>query len=144
VRRVGWALLLLAGCVTPDLALECDHHASSSNEGRWCAAHRDLVLRFVRATGDPDGRRSRLHWFRSIFFPAVEKASSEDVVAQLVASMEKETPTFVRIFQQEHLWAVRDTGELNPDRRLPLMLAGFRHAIVVLDRELVGGRQGER
>lgn len=132
-------LLLLAGCAA-DPALECDGVSTSSPEGIWCGAHRDILLRFVRSTSDVDGRRARLAWFRKAFYAAIEKTEHEDVVMGLVASLEKEMPTFTKLFQQEHFWAVRDTGEMNPDRRLPLMKAGFRHAMAVLEREGYGTR----
>lgn len=135
-------LLALAGCAA-DPALECDGHASSRPEHLWCAAHRDIVLRFVKSTSDVDGRRARLEWFRSTFYVGIAKLPTEDAVLERVASIEKEMPGFARLFQQEHLWAVRDGGELNPDLRLPLMMAGFRHAVVQLDREL-NPRQGVR
>ena len=140
--RRAVALLLLAGCAA-DPALECDGHSSSRPEGVWCAAHRDILLRFVRSTSDVDGRRARLQWFRSSFYPAIEKLESEDAISARVAGMEKEMPGFARLCGQEHFWAVRDCGELNPDLRLPLMKAGFRHAMALLDRELNPG-QGER
>ncbi len=135
-------LFALAGCAA-DPALECDLHASSRPEHLWCAAHRDIVLRFVSSTSDVDGRRARLEWFRSTFYTGIAKLATEDAVLERVASLEKEMPGFARLFQQEHLWAVRDGGELNPDLRLPLMKAGFRHAVALLDREL-NPRPGER
>lgn len=145
MRRFAAALLALLGaCVAPDPELECDRYATSSPQSRWCGAHRDLVLRFVRMPTDVDGRRARLEWVRSTFYPAVAKATSEDTITALVATLEKEMPTFTRIFNQEHFWAERDAGELNPDLRLPLMLGGFRHAVALLERELHGDRYGSR
>ena len=143
-RPAALLMALLGGCLAPDPLLECDHHASGSAETLWCGAHRDAILRFVRLPADDDGRRSRLEWVRSTFYPAAAKASSEETVAILVSTLEKEMPTFTRIFSQEHFWAMRDTGEMKSELRLPLMLAGFRHAIGVLDRELNPAPQGSR
>lgn len=131
--RAAALLVLVAGCAA-DPSLECD--AQGGDAGLWCRAHRDAVLRFVRSTSDADGRRARLEWFRSTFYPAILKVENDDTIHQLVLSMEKEMPTFVRLYSQEHFWAVRDCGQLNPDLRGPLMKAGFRHAIAELEREL--------
>jgi hypothetical protein len=133
VRRAAALCLALAGCAA-DPALECD--ARTGDEALWCRAHKDVVLRFVRSTNDVDGRRARLAWFRASFYPKIEKVESEDAITQAVVALEKEMPSFCRIYQQEHLWAGRDTGLMNPDRRLPLLKAGFRHAAVELEREL--------
>ncbi len=135
-------LLVLAGCAV-DPAMECDLHAASRPEHLWCASHRDIVLRFVKSTSDPDGRRARLEWFRSSFYTGIVKIESEDLILERVASLEKEMPGFARLFRQEHLWASRDCGDLNPDLRVPLMKSGFRHAVALLDRDL-NPRQGER
>lgn len=132
MRRAA-ILLVLAGCAA-DSALECD--AQGGDAGLWCRAHKDVVLRFVRSTTDADGRRARLNWIRSTFYPAIAKVDNDDTIHQLVLSMEKEMPTFTGIYKQERLWAVRDAGHLNPDLRGPLMKAGFRHAVAELEREL--------
>jgi hypothetical protein len=135
VLRAALALsgVALAGCAA-DPSLECDAHGGS--EGLWCRAHKDLVTRFVRSTNDVEGRRARLQWFRASFYPKIARLESEDAITQAVVSLEKEMPTFFRLYQQEHLWASRDTGEMNPDRRVPLLKAGFRHAVAELEREL--------
>ena len=135
MARAALALAVLAGCAG-DPALECDRYAASSSEGLWCAAHRNIVLRFVRSTTDLDGRRARLNWFRSTFYAAIAKTDNADTIHQLALSLEKEMPTFHGIYTQEHLWAVRDRGPMNPDLLGPLMKAGFRHAVVELEREL--------
>lgn len=126
-------LAALAGCAA-DPALECE--AYGGDAALWCRAHKDALLRFVRSTTDADGRRARLNWIRSTFYPAIAKVESEDTIHQLVLSLEKEMPTFTGFYKQEHLWAVRDCGHLNPDLRGPLMKAGFRHAVAELEREL--------
>lgn len=143
-RAAGVLLVLLGACASAHPELECDRFAGSSQEARWCGAHRDAILRFVRQTSDVDGRRARLQWVRGTFYPAVVQADSEDVVVALVRSLEKEMPTFTRLFDQEHFWAVRDCGEMNPDHRLPLLLGGIRHAVALLDRELNPAPQGAR
>jgi hypothetical protein len=134
VRR-ALALLLVAGCAA-DPALECERYAESSPEHLWCSAHKNAVLRFVRSTSDLDGRRARLNWFRSSFYAAIAKTENEETIHQLALSLEKEMPTFYGIYTQEHLWAVRDRGPMNPDLLGPLMKAGFRHAVAELEREL--------
>jgi hypothetical protein len=134
------ALALVAGCAG-DPALECERHSATSPEGVWCSAHKNAVLRFVRSTTDVDGRRARLKWFRFEFYPAIAKVENADTIHQLALSLEKEMPTFHRFYTQEHLWAVRDTAGMNPDLRAPLMKAGFRHAVVELERELHPARE---
>ncbi|HEX7901791.1 MAG TPA: hypothetical protein VF950_28800 [Planctomycetota bacterium] len=133
--RRGVSILLLAGCAG-DPALECERYSASSAEGAWCAAHRNAVLRFVRSTTDVEGRRARLKWFRFEFYPAIAKTDRMDTIHELALSLEKEMPTFHRFYTQEHLWAVRDSSQMNPDLFGPLMKAGFRHAVVELEREL--------
>lgn len=133
MKRWILALPLLAACAA-DPALECDTHGGQA--ALWCHAHRNAVLRYVRSTSDLDGRRSRLNWIRSTFYPSVQKVEKDDVLHALILTLEKEMPAFVRIYEQEHFWAVRDTGELNPELRGPLMKKGFRHAVVELEREL--------
>ena len=99
------------------------------------AAHRDAVLRFVRIPEDADGRRARLEWFRQ-FHAAVSGTRREEVISDAVRAFEKEMPTWVRLYDQEHLWASRDTNLPADERRARLILEGFRHAIEELEREL--------
>jgi len=133
VRLWVLALPVLAACAS-DPSLECDSQGGQA--AVWCHAHKNAVLRFVRSTSDLDGRRSRLNWFRSTFYPSVQKLEKDDVIHALIMTLEKEMPTFVRLYEQEHFWAARDSGELNPDLRGPLMKTGFRHAVAELEREL--------
>ena len=138
-------LLALAGCAG-DPALECERYSATSNEGLWCAAHKNAVLRFVRSTTDVEGRRARLKWFRFEFYPAIAKTDSMDTIHELALTLEKEMPTFCRFYTQEHLWAVRDTGELNPVVRGPLMkalgtaqerIAAFKYALMTDDEDAI-------
>ena len=138
--RRGLAILIVAGCAS-DPGLECERYSASSPQGLWCAAHKNAALRFVRSTNDVDGRRARLSWFRSTFYAAIAKTENADTIHQLAMSVEKEMPTFHRFYAQEHLWAVRDAGPMNPDLQGPLMKAGFRHAVVELERELHPARE---
>lgn len=133
MRRWILALPLWAGCAA-DPALECDGHGGQA--ALWCHAHKNAVLRFVRSTSDLDGRRSRLNWFRSAFYPSLQKLEKDDEIHALVMTLQKEMPTFVRIYEQERFWAARDSGELAPDLRGPLVKKGFRHAVAELEREL--------
>ena len=135
MRYAGLLLLAAAGCAAPDPALPCDAWPPSSDQGRYCAAHRDAVLRFVRIPEDPDGRRARLDWMRK-FYAAVEKTRREEVITQAAMGFEKEMPTWVRLYDQEHYWASRDTHIPSEEQRARLILDGFRHAITVLEREL--------
>lgn len=128
------ALPLIAACAAADPALECEGYAGE--RALWCHAHKNALLRFARSTSDLDGRRSRLNWLRSTFYPAIHKVENDDAIHALIMTLEKEMPTFVRLYEQERFWAVRDSGQLNPDLRGPLMKAGFRHAIAELEREL--------
>ena len=138
MRRLVPLLAALAGCAA-DPPLECDRQTGEA--AVWCHAHKEAVLRFVRSTTDVEGRRARLQWFRATFYPAIAKVENADTIHQLVLTMEKEMPTFSKIYQREHLWAVRDCGQLNPDLLGPLMKAGFRHAVVELERELHPARE---
>jgi hypothetical protein len=136
VRGLPFLLALLAACASPDPELCCDAYPPASDEARYCTAHRDAVLRFVRTPGDPDARRGRLEWFRK-FHAAVSKTRHEEIITQSVMAFEKEMPTWVRIYDQEHFWASRDTNLPGDERRARLILEGFRHAVVELDRELM-------
>jgi hypothetical protein len=129
------AVLSLAACASPDPELPCEAWPPSSDPGRYCAAHRDAVLRFVRIPEDPEARRARLEWFRK-FYAAVEKTRRDEVITQAVMAFEKEMPNWVRIYDQEHFWASRDTHIASDELRASLILGGFRHAMVVLEREL--------
>ena len=70
------------------------------------------------------------------FYPAIAKTENMDTIHELALSLEKEMPTFYQFYTQEHLWAVRDQGGMNPTLLAPLMKAGFRHAVAELEREL--------
>jgi hypothetical protein len=109
----------------------CDAFSPSEDAGIYCLAHRDAVLRFVRAGEGPVEQGARLEWVRSVLKKIEPLKTSDEVDAYLVG-LEPQQPKFVGEYDKQHFWAGRDTN-LGVERRGELMKCGFRHAVHELE-----------
>jgi len=126
-------LLSGSGCAS-DPANCCDRYGPTDDNGIYCLAHKDAVLRFVKEPPDPEQRRARLEWFR-LTLKTLEPLEDSDEVDATLSRLEKERPDFWRAYSAQHFWAGRDTN-LPLKLRGELMKCGFRHAVHQLGREL--------
>lgn len=135
MRSLLGALLLaaVAGCAR-DPGLCCDGFSPTEDAGVYCHAHKDAVLRFVRAGSDPGERRGRLEWFKGVL-QDLEPLADSDAIHERLSRHEKTRAEFWKEYDQQHFWAGRDTV-LGLERRGELMKCGFRHAVYLLGREL--------
>jgi hypothetical protein len=130
------ALLLAsaAGCAQRDPSLCCDAFSPTDDNGIYCNAHKDAVVRFVRDGRTPEEKRGRLEWFRGVL-KEIEPLEDSDQIHDRLARFEKSRPEFWVQYDKQHFWAGRDTN-LGLERRGRLMKCGFRHGIHAIELEL--------
>lgn len=129
------ALLLAsaAGCAARDPDFCCDAFSASDDNGIYCNAHKDAVLRFVKDGRTPEERRGRLEWFKGIL-KEIEPLEDSDQIHERLLRFEKSRPEFWVQYDTQHFWAGRDTN-LGLERRGQLMKCGFRHGIRQIEIE---------
>ena len=129
---VRWAFLIAsaAGC-SRDPGKCCDEFSATDENGIYCIAHKDAVVRYVSGGKTPEERKKRLEWFKGVV-KELEPLTDSDQVHDRLSKYEKSHPEFWAEYDKQHFWAGRDTN-LGLERRAQLMKCGFRHGIHVAE-----------
>src|SRR6185295_10211442 len=135
MKRLGILLLglLPAGCAA-DPENCCDRYLTTEDKGVYCVEHKTIVVDFVRKAPDPEQRRARLQWVKTLL-AAIQPMEDSDEIDAKIQKVQKEQPDFWKEYSTHHFWAGRDTNNLPLELRGELMKCGFRHGVHQLERE---------
>jgi len=119
---VRWAFLIAsaaaaAGC-SRDPGKCCDEFSATDENGIYCIAHKDAVVRYVSGGKTPEERKKRLEWFKGVV-KELEPLTDSDQVHDRLSRYEESHPEFWVVYDKQPGGAGEEHRRPQPDDRRP-------------------------